>query len=142
MPEDATVWAVDLVREPTKDREGMLSLQPGHLLFEARSGSAPIRIPIASIRKIRRLRGSPVLLVVHEGRPKDAQTAFYFVQPPPLEPVVGQGERPTPFSFGRASKRRRRRENVQYLGMSNASKREQIDGWVRDVKAAMREGSG
>ena len=142
MPEAATVWAVDLVHEPKRDRQGTLSLQPGHLVFEPRAGSAPIRIPLGSIRKIRRLRGSPVLLVIHAGVPKDAQTAFYFVQPPPLEPVVGQGERPTPFSFGRASRRRRRRENVQYLGMSNASRRAQIDEWVREVKAALRAESG
>jgi hypothetical protein len=141
MPEAATVWAVDLVHEPKRDRPGTLSLGPDALVFEARAGSPPIRIPIGSIRKIRRLRGSPVLLVVHAARSKHAQTAFYFVQPPPLEPVVGQGERPTPFSFGRASRRRRRRENVQYLGMSNASKREQIDEWVRDVQAAMRGAS-
>jgi hypothetical protein len=142
MPEITTVWAVDLVREPTKDRQGTLSLEPGELVFEPRNDSAPIRIPLASIRKIRRVHGSPVLLVVHAGTPKDAQTAFYFVQPPPLEPVVGQGERPTPFSFGRASKRRRRRENVQYLGMSNASRREQIDEWVDEVRWAMRQESG
>ena len=142
MPEPANVWAVDLVREPKKDRQGTLSLQPGHLVFEPRApGSAVLRIPLGSIRRIRRLRGSPVLLVVHERNGTTIEMAFYFVQPPPLEPVIGQSDRPTPFSFGRASKRRARRQNVGYLGFSARDKREQIAAWVRDVGEAMADGS-
>jgi hypothetical protein len=139
MPEATTVWAVDLIREPRKDREGTLSLQPDDLVFEPRApGAAPLRIPLSNIRRARRLRGSPVLLVVHERNGVTAETAFYFVQPPPLEPVVGRGERPTPLSFGRGSKRRARRQNVGYLGMSNRGKREHIAEWERAVTEAMR----
>jgi hypothetical protein len=139
MPEATTVWAVDLIREPKKDREGILSLQPGHLVFEPRApGAAPLRIPLSTIRRARRLRGSPVLLVVHERNGVAVDTAFYFVQPPPLEPVVGRGERPTPLSFGRASKRRARRQNVGYLGMSNREKREHVAEWARAVTEAVR----
>jgi hypothetical protein len=140
VPEATTVWAVDLIREPKKDRQGTLSLQPGHLVFEPRAaGTGPLRIPLGSIKRVRRLRGSPVLLVVHDRNGSTIDTAFYFVQPPPLEPVLGQGERPTPLSFGRASRRRARRQNVGYLGFSNRSKREEIDDWVRAVAEAMRE---
>jgi hypothetical protein len=139
VPDPATVWAVDLIREPKKDRQGTLSLEGDHLVFEPRAaGGAVLRIPIAAITKIRRLRGSPVLLVVHEHAGRTADTAFYFVQPPPLEPVLGQGERPTPLSFGRASKRRARRQNVGYLGFSNRSRREEIDAWVAAVVEAKR----
>jgi hypothetical protein len=142
VPEPANVWAVDLLREPKKDRQGTLSLEPGQLVFEPRAqGAAVTRIPVGSIRRIRRLRGSPVLLVVHERNGTTIEMAFYFVQPPPLEPVVGQGERPTPFSFGRASRRRARRQNVGYLGFSARDKRGQIAEWVREVGEAMRSGS-
>jgi hypothetical protein len=138
VPEATTVWAVDLIREPKKDREGTLSLQPDHLVFEPRNvGSGALRIPLGSIHKVRRLRGSPVLLVVHDRDGTAIETAFYFVQPPPLEPVLGQGERPTPLSFGRASKRRARRENVGYLGMSNREKRRHIEEWARTVNEAI-----
>ena len=138
MPEEITVWAVDLVREPKKDRQGTLSLDPEYLVFEPRAtGSGAVRIPLGSIRRIRRLRGSPVMLVLHGRGGARLQTAFYFVQPPPLEPVVGHGERPTPFSFARASKRRARRQNVGYLGFSNRDKRGTIDEWVRAVNDAI-----
>lgn len=139
VPEATTVWAVDLIREPKKDRQGTLSLESHHLVFEPRAaGTGALRIPLAAIRKVRRLRGSPVLLVVHDRNGRTDDTAFYFVQPPPLEPVLGQGERPTPLSFGRASRRRARRQNVGYLGFSNRSKREQIDEWVAAVLEAIR----
>jgi hypothetical protein len=142
VPEATTVWAVDLLREPKKDRQGTLSLQPEHLVFEPRAqGAAVIRIPLRSIKKARRLRGSPVLLVVHERNGTNVEVAFYFVQPPPLEPVLGQGERPTPFSFGRASKRRARRQNVGYLGFSGRDKRQEIQGWARAVNEAMAGGN-
>jgi hypothetical protein len=146
MPEATTVWAVDLIREPKKDRQGTLSLQPEHLVFEPRvAGAAALRIPIAAIRRARRLRGSPVLLVVHERDGIRSETAFYFVQPPPLEPVLGRDERLTPLSFGRTSRRRARRQNVGYLGLSNRDKRGQVDEWARAVTEAMAgrsEGSG
>ena len=141
VPEPATVWAVDLVREPKKDRQGTLALQGGHLVFEPRSSSgSAIRIPIGSIRRARRLRGSPVLLVVHARDAVTLETAFYFVQPPPLEPVIGERDRPTPLSFGRTSKRRARRQNVGYLGMGNRVKRDEIDDWVRAIAEARSAG--
>jgi hypothetical protein len=141
MPEPTTVWAVDLIREPKNDREGILSLQPEHLVFEPRAeGSSPLRIPLSSIKRARRLRGSPVLLVIHDRNGFTAETAFYFVQPPPLEPVVSRGERLTPLSFARSSKRRARRQNVGYLGMSNRDRREQVAEWARAVSEAMQAG--
>jgi hypothetical protein len=143
MPEPVTVWAVDLLREPKKDREGRLSLEAEHLVFEPRTGGTALRIPVGSIRRARRLRGSPVLLVAHDRDGHRLETAFYFVQPPPLDPVIGRSnERPTPFSFGRSSKRRARRENVGYLGLSNRGNRERIDRWARAVNDAMTGRSG
>ena len=137
MPEPTTVWAVDLIREPKKDRQGTLSLEGSQLVFEPRSSTASaLRIPLESIRRVRRLRGSPVMLVLHARSGTNLETAFYFVQPPPLEPVVGERDRPTVLSFGRGSKRRARRQNVGYLGMGNRQKRDEIDEWVRAVQAA------
>jgi hypothetical protein len=141
VPEPTTVWAVDLVREPKKDRQGTLALEGTELVFEPRStSSSAIRIPVASIRKVRRLRGSPVLMVVHARDAAVLETAFYFVQPPPLEPVVGEQDRPSPLSFGRGSKRRARRQNVGYLGMGNRVKRDEIDEWVRSIAEASSAG--
>ncbi len=140
MPDPSRVWAVDLLRAPTKDREGTLSLQPETLVFEPRNaGATPMRISLGAVRKVRRLRGSPVLLVAHEHDGAVLETAFYFVQPPPLEPVVAHVDRPTPLSFRRFSKRRARRQNVGYLGMSNRDKREVVAAWERDVRAAIQE---
>ncbi|MGZ4115266.1 MAG: hypothetical protein ACXVQU_03430 [Actinomycetota bacterium] len=137
MPEPTTVWAVDLIREPKKDRQGTLTLDEGQLVFEPRSStSSALRIPLDAIRRVRRLRGSPVMVVVHRRSEITLETAFYFVQPPPLEPVTGASDRPTVLSFGRGSKRRARRQNVGYLGMGNRQKRVEIDEWVRAVDEA------
>jgi hypothetical protein len=137
VPEPTTVWAVDLIREPKKDRQGTLSLEEHQLVFEPRSSTASaLRIAVDTIRRVRRLRGSPVMLVVHARNGTVLETAFYFVQPPPLEPVIGERDRPTVLSFGRGSKRRARRQNVGYLGMGNRQKRVEIDEWVRAVEAA------
>jgi hypothetical protein len=143
VPEPTAVWAVDLAREPTKDRPGTLSLQPGHLVFEPRAADAgALRIPLSTIRRVRRLRGSPVLMVVHERAGRKTDTAFYFVQPPPLAPVLPQGDRPTPLSFARASRRRARRQNVGYLGSSGREKRRHIEEWARALDEAIRDAGG
>jgi hypothetical protein len=138
MPEPTTVWAVDLIRDPRSDRGGTLSLQPGALVFQAHAESSEaLRIPLDSVKKVRRLRGSPVLLVVHDRNGLEAQTALYFVQPPPLDPVAGRAERPSPLPFGRTSRRRVRRQNVGYLGLSNREKRGQVQEWARAVVEAV-----
>jgi hypothetical protein len=137
MPASVTVWAVDL--EPgssLEDVKGSLVLASDALVFGPRDEQRPERrYPLRDVVQARRLRGSPVLMIVRETSEGPKRTAFYFVQPPPLEvPDV-----PTqPGIGGRGpSKRRVRRQNVSYLGMWNREKKALLREWERQVKTAV-----
>jgi len=137
-----TAWAVELGPETTpEDVKGTLALQGDSLAFSPADEALPfLRIPLASISKVRRLRGSPVLMVVHGTQAALRRTAFYFAQPPPLGVLLGQQttERPAGLGAFRNPKRRARRDNVGYLGMTNREKKALLTEWVRAVRAALR----
>jgi hypothetical protein len=144
MPEAVTVWMVELSPGLAQERRGILSLQPDAIVFEAIDGSEDLRIPLAHVRRARRLRGSPVLLVAHDAGGRSARTAFYFVQPPPLEDFRGEGEpeRPAPLGFRKSSRRRARRQNIGYLGMWNRQLKVDIEEWERAIRDAVRNRTG
>jgi hypothetical protein len=139
-----TVWAVELGKDVEPDEiMGTLELAGQALLFtpsdEART---PLRFPISEIGKVRRLRGSPVLMVERRSPSGTRRTAFYFVQPPPLNAILGTTvERPSGLAAFRNPRRKARRDNVGYLGTMNREKKATIDEWVRAVKAAASRGS-
>ena len=143
MPEAVTVWAVQLRSGLTRERKGTLSLEADALAFAADDGSGRVRIAFEDVRKARRLRGSPVLLVAHEIDGRTERTAFYFAQPPPLEAFVGERpERPSPLAFGRGGRRKARRQNVSYLGTWNRELKAAVAEWERAVREAVRDGRG
>lgn len=143
MPEAVTVWVVQLRRGLTRERSGRLSLEPDALAFAADDGSGHVRIALGDVRRARRLRGSPVLLVAHEVHGRTERTAFYFAQPPPLEALVGERpERPSPLPFGRGGRRKARRQNVGYLGTWNRELKADVAEWERAVREAVRGARG
>ncbi len=112
-----------------RETRGTLVLEADALVFRPEDG-AERRIAFPDIRRARRLVGSPVLMVVHAEDGVAARTAFYFVQPPPLEPA------------GRTSRRRNRRQSMSYLGSSNRELKETLKDWERAVgEAARRAGA-
>jgi hypothetical protein len=140
-----TVWAVELAKEVEPDEiKGTLELSDAALLFipldEGRPG---LRIPLTDILKVRRLRGSPVLMVERMMQTGPRRTAFYFAQPPPLNALLGTApERPSGLAAFRSPKRKARRDNVNYLGLTNREKKETLSEWVRAVRDAMAKSSG
>lgn len=142
MPRPVTVWAVELGPGKAQDDvKGTLSIVGGTLAFEPLDESLPAtRIGLDRISKVRRLRGSPVLMVVHGKQEGARRTAFFFAQPPPLGVLLGQQEmeRPRGLEAFRNPKRRARRDNVGYLGVTNREKKSLLAEWVR----AVREGAG
>ncbi len=139
MPDTVTVWAVRLGRGPMTERKGTLSLESDELAFEAADGSGRVRLPLAEIRAARRLRGSPVLLVSHQPGERTERIAFYFVQPPPLEPEsLTAVDQKSVLSAARRTKRRARRENASYLGMWNREKKAEVREWADAVRSAMQ----
>jgi hypothetical protein len=141
MPEPMTVWAVEM-HPGALERKGTLSLEPDALRFSPASSGRGIRIPLAEVTKARRLRGSPVLLIVHVAGGQKLRTAFYFVEPPPLGPLLGTEERAPerPSLFPRNTRRRARRQNVGYLSLSNRAKKEEVREWERALREALAAG--
>ena len=137
------VWAVELGPSSRLDeREGVLSLGDDSLRFAAMDDAGDLAIPLADVVKVRRLRGSPVLLIVHGRLGQERRTAFYFAQPPPLTAFLeGQAERTTLATL-RNPRRKARRQNVGYLGVMNRTRKAQLVEWERSVRAAAQAARG
>jgi hypothetical protein len=115
VPAPTTVWAVELGRDSAlAEIKGSLSLTSDALVFTPRDEKRP---PLAV-----------------------ARTAFYFVQPPPLDRPEPTTTRPTPFGVGRSTKRKARRQNVSYLGAWNSEKKELLREWERQVRERIGAG--
>lgn len=144
MRSNVRVWAVELGEgvAPT-EREGTLWRDDDELRFEpAREGETGISIPFREVRKVRRLRGSPVLIVVRRRGDREIRTAFYFAQPPPLSAFTDtQTDVRSVIPF-RNPRRKARRDNVGYLGMMNREKKAEVIGWEREVRAAVAAALG
>ena len=139
MPEIARVWAVDLGEGSSlEELQGELSLERDRLRFTSSGTESDggLDISLRDVVKARRLRGSPVLLVVHQRQGMLVRTAFYFVQPPSLTAFrEGQADRATLATL-RNPRRKARRQNVGYLGVMNRTKKAQVAEWERAVRAA------
>jgi hypothetical protein len=143
VPKPVTVWAVELGPETAlDDTKGTLELEGDALVFTpAVEGRGGIRIPLEQISRIRRLRGSPVLMVSRSAEGPTRRTAFYFAQPPPLGVLLGKQEDHRPGLAGfRNPRRRARKENAQYLGTVNRDRRAVLTEWVRAVRAGAGPG--
>jgi hypothetical protein len=139
VPEPVTVWMVHLGGgTPPAEIKGTLRLGERGLEFvEAKTG-VDVLFAYPSIRKAKRIRGSPVLLMDWVKDGADRRTAFYFSQPPPLKPgarsptidprgPLGPFTRPTP------SKRQVARMNLGYLRSMSAKSREALQEWAKEI---------
>jgi hypothetical protein len=139
MPRAVTVWEVELGRpESPEEVKGTLELSHRDLIFTPRDEArSTVRIPLDEIAKVKRLRGSPVLLVVRETAAGPERTAFYFAQPPPMIPREGERlERGRGISAFRNPARQARRDNISYLGLMNRENKATLKEWVRAVETA------
>lgn len=137
-----TVWAVELgSRSTLEEVQGSLDLEAEALVFRPRNGASERRYVLREISRVRRLRGSPVLLIVWAGPDGQRRTAFYFVPPPPLE-RGDETPRPTLGGLGRSTKRKVRRQNASYLGMVNRQKKALIRDWEHRVATAVAAARG
>ena len=136
MTPSVTVWIVPLGRGASMEGvKGLLTIGEGALEFTPTDDPLGVkRWSLAEVTRARRLRGSPVLLV--ELGSGAERVAFYFVQPPQLQPPE-EPLRPSLGGFGRPTKRRVRRRNVTYLGMANRDLRELLREWEMRVRAAV-----
>jgi hypothetical protein len=137
--ERVRVWAVDLTAGvSTKDHPGFLSLDAATLRFEpSKEGEPTLTIALVEITRVRRLRGSPVLMVLSGRDPTTRRTAFYFVQPPPLTAFEAGRDDRNVLTALRNPRRKARRENVGYLGLSNRAKKDEVVAWEKALRSAV-----
>jgi hypothetical protein len=143
--EPTEVWMVHL-RTGDKPAEirGTLSMGDGGLMFAERKTGADLVFAFDAIDRAKRIRGSPVLLIdwLHEGAKR--RTAFYFSQPPPLEPMPGSastldGRGPLgPFMRTTPTKRQVARMNLGYLRSTSVSNKKAVQRWVDAVNERTR----
>jgi hypothetical protein len=119
---------------------GTLSLGATALEFTPKRPGTGAALEYASIRLAKRIRGSPVLMVVWREHGTDRRTAFYFSQPPPLEgvprsPTLDPPRGPLgPFTRATPSKRQVARMNLGYLRSASMRNRETVREWERAIR--------
>jgi hypothetical protein len=107
-----------------------------------------VRFERSTIRRAKRLRGSPVLELQWIKENTVRRTAFYFVKPPPLlrdrNPVpppttsLTAGPMGTLGAMRKNSKRRQMRANTSYLQISGTDMRNEILEWAEEISALLR----
>ena len=148
-----TVWMVHLRKADAEmETKGTLAIEGELLVFSDARDHQPITFPFTAIRKVKRLRASPVLMVDWEWDGSRRRTAFYFAQPPPLRPPDPglPGGRDDPFGkprigFGglrHSGKRRHQRESLRYLQTVGIGKKEEIQAWADEVNARLGQTQG
>ena len=140
MPEPITVWMVPLRRGvPPRDVQGTLTMEDDGLAFEAELTGETVLIPFTDARRIKRLRGSPVLMVEWAYQGTVIRAAFYFAPPPPLGPMDRNGvsvASSNPLAdVKRPSKRRTRRENATYLTSVGGDLKPLLVMWANESNA-------
>jgi hypothetical protein len=147
MPEPMIVWMVELERSPD-DIEGTLTLDERSLRFERTADGGGRTIELTHVTKVRRVVGSPVLLVHSLEEGVKRATAFYLSKPPPLAPVAAlPDEAPPTLLFGNrgtkpASKRKQRRANASYLASASTELGPTAKEWMQEIRAAVAAARG
>lgn len=142
MPEPLVVWMVELERSPD-DIEGTLTLEERALRFERDDGGGGRTIDLTTVTKVKRVVGSPVLLVHSLEEGVKRATAFYLSKPPPLAPAAPPLDEPPPtLLFGNRgakppSRRKQRRANASYLANASTELGPIAKEWMLEVRAAV-----
>jgi hypothetical protein len=137
MPDARQVWMVRLRRGDTSEVAGTLNLLEEGLSFVPKDGSYDMRIPVTTIRRARRIRGSPVLVIRHEVANEVVETAFYFTQPPPMPRADSDPARTTGNPLRRKTKRKTMRKNAGYLTTMNATHKQDVAAWLSSIEERM-----
>jgi hypothetical protein len=147
MPEPTKVWMVELDRSPD-DVEGTLTLDRDAIRFAPAEGPTTRDIVLTAVSRVKRIWGSPVLMVHSVEDGTRHVTAFYFLKPPPLHPpdATDDAAPPTligPFNRNRPpSKRKQRRNNAGYLSGASSVVGDQVRTWLKELRAAIAAARG
>lgn len=109
-----------------------MTLDDRALVFVPEGGrGAETILPLGSIVRARRARGTPVLEVRIDVPNAPSVIGFYFVQPPPL---AQSGSRARVWDRFLT-----KRKAVITLKVAGTTKREEVDLWVLAIRSAQRE---
>jgi hypothetical protein len=109
---------------------GTISLEGQDLVFRPESGREGETVfRVSEIKKVHRVKGSPILEIFPTSASQPSVVGFYFVKPPSL-----QDDEPTTLNF--LHRRTGRKKALNALRTANAFKKDEIDRWVRAIRAA------
>jgi len=127
------------------DVEGWLALGAQALEFTESVDARKRTIPLVEIHKVKRIMGSPVLLVHSVEGGARRTTAFYFTKPPALHPEQPAPGTPPPTLMGpfartgQPSKRKQRRNNAGYLASATHMVSEDLRAWAPAIRTAVSQ---
>jgi hypothetical protein len=127
VPDITTVWVVHLEQGNPLDTKGTLALRESEVAFSGEDGRE-LRIPLRRVRQIKRVFGSPIMIIAHDGEDGRRRTAFYFTPPPPLLTTEAEN---------RIQRRRAKKASVSYLGRQNVDRKPLIKAWVQEIREAI-----
>jgi hypothetical protein len=127
----STVWMVS-AKTGVTGRKGTLSLEADSVVFRpASTAFGDTIIPLEGLRKVRRVRGSPVLELRVALPDQPPMIAFYFVPPPDLNP-------PDDLRIRLLPKRTARKDAIAELRQGNFRKKAEIGAWAEAIERARR----
>ncbi len=127
----STVWMVSS-RTGVSGRKGTLSLEAESLVFRpASTAFGDTVLPLTALRKVRRVRGSPVLELRVAIPQHPSVVAFYFVPPPDLTA-------PQDLRIRFLPKRAVRKDAITQLRQGNLRKKAEIGAWAEAIQRARR----
>lgn len=144
--EPVDVWMVHLGAgsKPSEVR-GTLTLGEGGLEFVERKTETDVRFDYGSIRRVKRIKGSPVLVVDWRMDGEERKTAIYFAQPPPLDPVPGSTTIEPRGLLGyrriAPTKRQVTRTNLRYLRATSIASKDVVRAWAEAVAERVTQSS-
>lgn len=140
MPQPIKVWMVHLERGLSEsDVKGRLELLDDVLAFTAEGSGQVTEFALGQAVSVKRLLGSPVLVLgwMREGR--RTRTAFYLTKPPPLRPPDPLQVPGGVMGMRKASARRQKRDNAGYLTAKAGDFRPVLKAWVKECSEKMRQ---
>jgi len=115
--------------------KGKLTLDERAVVFVPEGGRASETVlPLGSINRVRRARGTPVLEVAVELPNAPSMIDFYFIEPPPLA-QAGAGLKVV-------DKFLTKRKAVIKLRVGGTTKRVEVDRWVQAIKSSQAVAGG
>jgi hypothetical protein len=139
MPSTSVVWMVH-ARTALTGVKGMLLIEQDDLVFRPQlKGAGDTRVRVELIRRVHRVRGTPILEIYPNGTTLPTVLGFYFVEPP----KIGGDPTDTPYAALNPFRAHSGRRNaLRRLRLANSGKKDEVQGWVEELRSRLgREGA-